>query len=107
MAAPQSAVFVDDSSDTITGAVWAHVYDTPVDPSMVPERRGYIDGLVVAAEHRRQGIGSGLMDAAAAWAKAQGASQLVLTVWAGNTAARGFYQSLGYGLLSEVMNKIL
>ena len=107
LAAPQSAVFVDEMPGGVGGAVWVHVYDTPADPLMVPERRGYIDGLVVASDHRRQGIGRRLMDAAAAWATEQGAAQLVLTVWAGNAAARAFYHRLGYGLLSEVLNKPL
>lgn len=107
LAAPESAVLVDEVDGAVTGAVWAHVYNTPSDPLMVPERRGYVDGLVVASAFRRRGIGRCLMDAAAAWAKGEGAAQLVLTVWAGNVAARAFYQSMGYGLLSEVMNKPL
>ena len=106
LAAPQSAVFVEDGGG-VTGAVWAHVYDTPPDPLMVSERRGYVDGLVVASAHRRQGIGRQLMEAAAAWAKGEGAAQLVLTVWAGNAAARAFYERLGYGLLSEVLTRSL
>ena len=109
--APQADADVDREAEpaaaTIAGAVSVRIYDTPLDPQMVPQRRGYVDGLVVASAHRRLGVGRRLMDAAATWAKGQGAEQLVLTVWAGNAAARAFYQSLGYGLLSEVMNKPL
>jgi ribosomal protein S18 acetylase RimI-like enzyme len=113
---PQAMVFVDEAATTnagggvgrvITGAVSLRVFDTPSDPQMVPQRRGHIDGLVVAAGHRRRGIGRHLMEAASAWAKSEGAEQLVLTVWAGNAAARAFYDGLGYGLLSEVLTKSL
>lgn len=97
----------DETAGTINGALLARIYDTPADPQMVPQRRGYVDGLVVAAAHRRRGVGRRLMDGAAAWAKSQGGAQLVLTVWAGNEAARAFYQRLGYDVLSEVMTKPL
>jgi len=114
LSAPHAMVFLDEATTTaagegvgrtITGAVLLRVFDTPPEPQMVPQRRGHIDGLVVAAGHRRRGIGHRLMDTAAAWAKSQGAEQLVLTVWAGNAAARAFYDSLGYGSLSEVLAK--
>jgi ribosomal protein S18 acetylase RimI-like enzyme len=103
------AVLVDEheTAGAVTGAVLVRIYDTPADPQMVPERRGYVDGLVVAPAHRRRGVGRRLMDAAAAWAKSQGGAQLVLTVWAGNDAARAFYHCLGYDVLSEVMTKPL
>ncbi|HEY2899191.1 MAG TPA: GNAT family N-acetyltransferase [Polyangia bacterium] len=106
---PQVVVLVDEdeTAGTINGALLARIYDTPADPQMVPQRRGYVDGLVVAAAHRRRGVGRRLMDGAAAWAKSQGGAQLVLTVWAGNEAARAFYQRLGYDVLSEVMTKPL
>lgn len=116
LSAPHAMVFLDEATTTaagegvgriITGAVLLRVFDTPAEPQMVPQRRGHIDGLVVLTGHRRRGIGRRLMDAAAAWARDQGAEQLVLTVWAGNAAARAFYQSLGYGALSEVLAKPL
>jgi ribosomal protein S18 acetylase RimI-like enzyme len=92
---------------TLTGAVSVRVYDTPPDQRMVPSRRGHVDALVVAEGHRRRGIGRALMDAAADWARQRGAGHLVLTVWAGNSAARAFYRSLGYDLRSEVLDRKL
>jgi ribosomal protein S18 acetylase RimI-like enzyme len=44
------------------------------------------------------------MAEAAAWARAHGAAELVLTVWAGNADAEAFYQRLGYRVLSQVMH---
>ena len=47
------------------------------------------------------------MSAAAAWARERGATELVLTVWAGNTAAEAFYERLGYGVVSRALAKPL
>jgi ribosomal protein S18 acetylase RimI-like enzyme len=103
------AVFVATRADagttpeTVVGAVSVRIYDTPPDPAMVPRRRAHVETLVVAAGQRRRGIGRELMAEAADWARRRAAAELVLTVWAGNTAAEQFYQRLGYQLLSRVL----
>ena len=114
LASPDAAVLVNEGEPpaggqggTITGAISLRVYDTPPDPRMVPTRRAHVDALVVAEGARRRGIGRALMDAAAAWARQRGATRVVLTVWAGNEAARAFYRSLGYDLRSEALDRKL
>jgi ribosomal protein S18 acetylase RimI-like enzyme len=110
LATPDVAVLVnedDAAGGTITGAISVRVYDTPADPRMVSTRRAHVDALVVAEGARRRGNGRALMDAAAAWARQRGATRVVLTVWAGNSAARAFYRSLGYDLRSEVLDRKL
>jgi ribosomal protein S18 acetylase RimI-like enzyme len=104
LAAPEAAVFVDQEAGRLAGAVVVRVYETPPDPAMVPLRRGHVEMLVVAAAHRRRGVGTRLMDEVAAWARRQGARELVLTVWAGNRAAEIFYDRLGYRELSRVLS---
>ena len=47
------------------------------------------------------------MDAAAAWGRARGAVELVLTVWSGNQAAEAFYRSLGYMEISRALRRNL
>jgi ribosomal protein S18 acetylase RimI-like enzyme len=91
----------------LRGAVLVRIYDTPADPSMVPRRRAHVEALVVDRQHRRRGIGTALMSAAAAWARERGAEELVLTVWAGNTAAEAFYARLGYGVVSSALAKAI
>ncbi len=88
----------------VVGVLVARVYETPADPAMVQRRRGHIETLVVSARHRRCGIGGRLMGEATAWARAQGAAEVVLTTWAGNREADAFYESLGYRLLSRVLH---
>jgi ribosomal protein S18 acetylase RimI-like enzyme len=106
VAAPDAGVFVAEaeSKPGLVGVAIARVYDTPPDPTMVPLRRGHVETLVVSAAQRRRGLGVRLMDEVAAWARRQGAAELVLTVWAGNDAAQAFYQRLGYRELSRVLS---
>jgi ribosomal protein S18 acetylase RimI-like enzyme len=91
----------------VVGAVLVRAYDTPSDPTMVPRRRAHVEALVVDAHHRRSGVGTALMDAATVWARARAATEIVLTVWAGNLAAEAFYQRLGYRVVSSALSKSL
>jgi GNAT superfamily N-acetyltransferase len=43
------------------------------------------------------------MEAARAWARQKGATQLLLTVWSGNDEAEHFYQRLGFISISQVL----
>jgi RimJ/RimL family protein N-acetyltransferase len=53
-------------------------------------------GLMVAAGHRRRGIGTALMAAAEEWARGAGVTKLELHVFPYNHAAIGMYEKLGY-----------
>ena len=89
------------------GFLSLQIYDTPADPTMVPRRRGHVEALVVNARHRRRGIGGRLLGRAADWARTQGATEVVLTTWAGNAEADAFYERLGYRVLSRTLHKPL
>jgi RimJ/RimL family protein N-acetyltransferase len=53
-------------------------------------------GLMVAASHRRQGIGRALLDTAFEWARASGVRKLELHVFPHNTPALALYEGLGF-----------
>jgi RimJ/RimL family protein N-acetyltransferase len=53
-------------------------------------------GLMVAASHRRRGIGRALLDQAVAWAREHGVSKLELHVFPHNDAAIALYESFGF-----------
>jgi RimJ/RimL family protein N-acetyltransferase len=53
-------------------------------------------GLMVAASHRRRGIGSTLMQGAEHWARRAGIAKLELHVFPHNAAAIALYEKLGY-----------
>lgn len=93
----------DDDTATPRGLIHVEICDTPDVPHMVRERRGYVEDLVVARAYREKGCGRTLLHAGADYARRRGARQLLLTVWAGNRAARRFYTALGYRQVSQVL----
>jgi diamine N-acetyltransferase len=101
-----ACVLVAESAG-VMGVVSARLYDTPPDPTMVPRRRCHVDTLVVTGGRRRQGTGRALLDDVAAWARSRGATELLLTTWAGNPEAEAFYDRLGYSVLSSVRSRSL
>ena len=53
-------------------------------------------GLMVAASHRRQGVGTLLLEQAVAWARESGVRKLELHVFPWNEPALGLYESFGF-----------
>ena len=53
-------------------------------------------GMMVAASHRRRGIGRNLLDAAVAWARAAGVRKLELHVFPWNEPAIRLYDDFGF-----------
>jgi GNAT superfamily N-acetyltransferase len=53
-------------------------------------------GMVVAASHRRRGIGRALLESAAGWARVNGKTALRLRVFPDNEAARALYRATGF-----------
>lgn len=58
----------------------------------------YIDDIEVGGKHRRKGIGRGLIDAAAQWAKAGGMKGIMLEAQDVNLSACRFYARYGFAL---------
>jgi putative acetyltransferase len=53
-------------------------------------------GMIVAASHRKRGIGRALIESAAAWAQANGKGALRLRVFPDNAPALALYRSTGF-----------
>jgi aminoglycoside 6'-N-acetyltransferase I len=62
---------------------------------------GYVEGVYVAPSHQRRGIGRALIDAAAAWTRAQGTAELVSDVLVGNDASVDFHHRVGFVIAGE------
>ena len=87
---PHAALFVADSDGQLVGRL-----SLSRDPN--PASTHVADlGLMVAAGHRRRGIGTALLQAAESWARTARISKLELHVFPHNAPAIALYERLGY-----------
>ena len=87
---PDAAVFVADDDGRLVGRL-----SLSRDPH--PASRHVADlGLMVAASHRRRGIGTVLLEEAVSWARSAGVSKLELHVFPWNEPAIALYESFGF-----------
>ena len=100
-------ILVAEVAGEIVGYASIQLVDTPRDPAVIPARRAHVETVVVAQAHRRHGIGTALMEAAAEWGQARGAVELILTVWSNNRAADALYRRGGYEPLARILRRRL
>ena len=101
------ALWVAEAEGRLLGFVYVLVKDPLKIPVMAPRRYAVVDSVCVTAEARRQGIGRRLMEHADAWAVAQGATSVELSVYEFNDPALALYRDLGYETLSRKLSKPL
>ena len=87
---PDGALIVADDAGTVVGRL-SLVRDPHPSSAHVADL-----GLMVAASHRRRGIGRALLAAAEEWARGSGVSKLELHVFPHNEAAIALYEGFGY-----------
>jgi RimJ/RimL family protein N-acetyltransferase len=85
-----AAVFVAETPEGLVGRLSIVRDPHPASPHVADV------GLLVAATHRGRGIGSALLDAAVAWARAVRITKLELHVFPHNTPAIRLYERFGF-----------
>ena len=88
IAAAESTVFVTEENGELTGLCSAYLELHSVRYG----QRCWVEDLAVHPEHRSQGIGGALLDAAEAWARERGATHLELDTGLARTDAQRFYE---------------
>lgn len=78
-----------------------------VNPYNVELRFLLIEGIGVAFQYRREGIGAKLLDYAKAYAKQRNYQRIQLDMWSFNAIAEEFYLSQGFETYRKFMEIIL
>lgn len=94
VAEPEVVLLVAQSDDGVLGYAYAALGGT--DWMALRGPAGVLHDLVVDPNHRGQGIGRRLLDAALAALAARGASQVVLSTAARNEAAQRLFERAGF-----------
>ena len=97
------AYIASDSDGERVGMVWIGASRD----EFTCDTTGYLLGIFVEPEYRRKGIGSILLSFAEDVCKRNGYLHMSLNVGYANGSARGFYDSRGYVVRSEVRRKEL
>lgn len=104
----QYQVFVAESNSELVGYTAGCPNDPEDDLADFANGLGYhVDDLIVAHEHRGNGIGAQLLNAIADYAKNNGFISIELNVLAVNTEAQAFYRKLDFMDYELVLRKKL
>lgn len=87
-------LLVTESNDRIIAYCLARIQSYP--PVFANRAHGYINDLMVAASHRRQGVGTALFLSAAAAIRAKGVHVLEVSFVPQNPMASSFWRKLGF-----------
>ena len=99
---PQQAIYVAlDGAEAIgfAQASLRHDYVEGTETSPV----GYLEGVCVAASHRRRGVGRQLAQACKDWARTQGCTEFASDTQLGNTAGQAFHRALGFAETGRIV----
>lgn len=98
-------IYLASIENKVVGYVYVLIKELPNNPIIRPGKIISVEQLVVLPEVRRKKVGIFLMNAAEAFAKSKGFSNLQLHVWKFNETAEKFYENIGYEVSSTVMTK--
>lgn len=91
--APGHAVFVAEGGEGADILGWIHLM--PQHLLYMPSRTE-LGGLFVRAEHRREGVGRALVNAAEEWARGEGYTEMVVRSNVARAESHAFYPGVGF-----------
>ena len=104
-----SGTFLIAEDEQGVPAGWAAAHEDEAEIFIVPEQRrtAYIAELYVVPDARRLGVGSSLIAACEAWARARGLGIIIIGVLSKNTGAFVAYERTGYEPYAMFLRKYL
>ena len=93
---PEQDIVVAEQDGTILGFAVLHHIRKPENPFMYERDFLDIDEFCVDEAHRRQGVGTALMDYIREYAQAKGFHRIELNMWEFNRDALAFYEAAGF-----------
>ena len=92
-------LFVAEQDGVAFGFALAHVTQLP--PVYRLHQIGVVSDIAVAKNHRRQGAGRRLVEAALEWFRIRGMDRVAANMVPANPEALGFWSAMGFEVLSE------
>lgn len=102
---PDSAIFVCERGGALLGFCTARIDRAP--PIQAEVQRAEITDLMVSAPERRRGVGRALVERALAWVEERGVGRCEVRVAGANSEGQGFWRSIGFGDLMDVLQRRL
>ena len=99
----ETRVLVWDEDGDLCGLCIARVLHRP--PIFAETERGEIEHLLVREASRRRGIGRSLAEASLAWMGERGIQRAEIQVAVENAGARAFWEALGFGAATDVLER--
>ena len=107
LADPALDLVVAEDDGEICGFALLHEIRKPENPYKLAEQYLDVDEFGVAASHRRQGVGTALIDFCKAQARARGFDRLELNMWEFNQNALAFYEAAGFTTYRRYLEMML
>jgi GNAT superfamily N-acetyltransferase len=96
-----AAIFVLDTGKNLIGLAEVYIRQDEHHPLTVAHRYGFLQSLIVSAQHRKSGLGRRLVATAHQWAKERSATEMQLRAWEFAEGPLHFYEALGYRTLKR------
>ena len=103
--APDAALFVCEGSAGLSGFCAVRIDRAPM--ILMEAERAEITDLLVREAERRRGAGRALVDAALAWVADRGIARCEVRVAARNAEGQGFWRSMDFDDLMDVLHRRL
>jgi ribosomal protein S18 acetylase RimI-like enzyme len=94
MSDEENAILVAEAGGELVGFAMGRPGEDP--PPFASPRHGFVTNFAVTAAWRRRGVGRRLVAALAEAFRAQGITEMRLTVAAGNPASNAFWREMGF-----------